>query len=281
VQIPSGEWEKKARLEQLHNNLMKLSELCDIDEHYGLKFSQMLQMATSKLVGCEARLEVCKLKHAYRGSQWFGLTRDGIKESFGWDMKEKKLRRMSGNFWKQYVGENTFIPGLEGLLGNPEIQNAQGLQVAIAFTKDLKKLLGKKNTYGGYRSRDVAFEKDYELPSPVKYQEDLNLESPSKHTIKKIHIHISGGYGGVTIKLGGGAAGDELDFNVNQEQSRLDINKYIGVSEPEIYDNLVAVMERAAGEAKTYLDQVGKNWKEIMEKYGQFAMLVEMGDTDV
>ena len=298
MKIPREELKKFNRLNELLNEFYSLKDKIQFKSIYAEKLQLLLQNSTRKSVGCEAKFRLnpevkddgTLNNNHYRwggnGTHWV-LTREGIKEEFGYTGDFKCRKPTSSIWWDDYIANKGVTAHLIKCLGHKDVRCNEALKEHIQMRRDLAKL----------KIEDGDFFNKVELSMPIKVQRSVEASyndngydeeevEVTDFSTSTLVFKLGGGWNNSSIALVNG----EVEWkkastyhNAEWEYDTHDVlgNKssfvqFIRYSEPETYDILVKNIQEQIDAVKAYITKQTAEVEAVIAKYGHYLVFSEL-----
>lgn len=297
MRIPREELKKFNKLNELLKEFYSLKEKIQFKSIYAEKLQNLLQNSTCKSVGCEAKFRLNPevkadgtlnnnhLRWGGNGTHWV-LTREGIKEEFGYTGDFKCRKPSSSIWWDEYVSNKVATTALIKCIGHKDVRCDAALKEHIQMRRDLHKL----------KIEDGDFFRKVELSLPIKVQR--SVEDHYEEDAYEDEVEVTGfSTATLVFKLGGGwndsdiaMVNGEVKFQkksmYRDEEWVYDKHdslagsckfvQYLRYSEPETYDVLVKTIQEQIDAVKAYITKQTAEVEAVIAKYGHYLVFSEL-----
>jgi len=295
--IPREELKKFNKLNELLQEYYSLKEKIQFRTIYAAKIQNLLQNSTRKSVGCEAKFRLNPevnddgSPNNYHscwggdGTHWV-LTREGIKEEFGYTGDFKCRKPSSSIWWDAYVNNKVATTALIKCIGHKDVRCESALKEHIQIRKDLHKL----------KIEDGTFFNKIELKLPIKVQRSVEAKYSDDYCEEEVEVigfststlvfMLGGGWRDSTIAMVDGevkwretgayqSAGWEYNSHDTLE-NKASFVQFLRYSEPEVYDVLVKTIQEQIDGVKAYITKQTAEVEAVMTKYGHYLVFSEL-----
>jgi hypothetical protein len=252
-------------LNQLIEELFSYNDLFNFTRTYSKSLCTILEGISSKLVSCDTRIQLSKERDY--NSNGYVLTRDGIKELFGY--QGTKARTPHGcNYYKRLAANNSVISSLIRLIGSPAIQKSEALKKCIKFLLEISPL----EDQGSYSS--LLLTEEYTL--------QMHPDSGDTYRFSCLECYVTQRWGETGVYL---TNSNEIR-PVNTYSSTIpkyeavvkvtDIMNtvdYLQVSEEPVYSLLCTFIRENINKCKEQAAITDKNYQTILERYGEYLVV--------
>ncbi len=295
--IPNEELKKFKKLNKLLKEFHGLQEKIKFKDIYSVKLQAILQNSTRKSVGCEAKYRLNPTldengKEMNTGhSRWGGstnyvLTREGIKEEFGYTGEFKCRKMDGGSWWTDYVDNKVVTASLIKCLKKKDVRCESALKEHIQMRKDMLDL----------HIEDGEYFHKMTLASPIKIQtsveqledDECDEENRPRFETNTIVFKLSGGWGwgGSEVAFVDGEVKWNKGNTYNSPRweydkfddlaSQCNFVQFIRYSEPETYDTLVNALNEQIAAVKQYIVDQTAQIEALLAKYGHYLVYSEL-----
>jgi hypothetical protein len=295
VIIPREELKKFNALNKLLEEFYGLKEKIQFRGIYADKLQLLLQNSTRKSVGCEAKFRLNPelkddgtLSNSHPrwggdGTNWV-LTREGIKEEFGYT-GDFKCRKPTGSiWWDRYVKNKVVTANLIKCIGEKDLRCEAALREHIQLRRDLLKL----------SIEDGEYFKKIELPVAMIVQgavegdygdEDEDIKVPKFSTCNLV-FKLGGGWNDSDIAMVQGevvwkkkSTYQDAEWQYDKHDSlsnKCSFVQYLRYSEPDTYNVLVNHIKYQIAEVKEYIAKQTAQVEAVIAKYGHYLVFAEL-----
>lgn len=291
MKIPKDELRKYRAINDLLAEFYMLKEKVQFRNIYSEKLQALLQNSTRKSVGCEAKFPLNSeaqekghnVNDGYSHKHWV-LTREGIKEEFGYTGEFKCRKPSFSIWWADYVESKIATANLIKLIGHKEVRCDSALKEHIQMRRDMLKLRIEDGEYFAKIELPVALDVQCSVEDGV--QDDGETEDAPKFSTKTLVFKIGGGWNETEIALVDGAvkrraatnyqeAGWEYD-EFDNLGNKLSFVQFLRYSEPEVYDVLMKVLREQIVEVQKYITKTTAEVEAVIAKYGHYLVFNEL-----
>lgn len=291
MKIPKDEFRKYRAINDLLAEFYMLKEKVQFRNIYSEKLQALLQNSTRKSVGCEAKFPLNSeaqekghnVNDGYSHKHWV-LTREGIKEEFGYTGEFKCRKPSFSIWWADYVESKIATANLIKLIGHKEVRCDSALKEHIQMRRDMLKLRIEDGEYFAKIELPVALDVQCSVEDGV--QDDGETEDAPKFSTKTLVFKIGGGWNETEIALVDGAvkrraatnyqeAGWEYD-EFDNLGNKLSFVQFLRYSEPEVYDVLMKVLREQIVEVQKYITKTTAEVEAVIAKYGHYLVFNEL-----
>lgn len=266
----------KEEVEKFNNFSMQLHKLWEY--HAGLnlagkykeRFTNIVLGASAKLVGCNDVFVLRERSHHNYYSDGWALTRDGIREQFGWNDKTKLRRPTSCNgVWIEFIKYPEVLTTLKAIRNRTQIP--EGVDRLVDLLTKLIKLAqfqhADHNLFFNYLVQlpNLGFNKDCIL-SELSYQASLD------HQVSTLLIAFQSTYRATEIILKNKST--EVLFQTHGSSIRF--TDWLPLSEEPLYSTLMKHMQIAQEKVEVFIQTHEAGYKQIIDEYGQYEMLAQL-----
>lgn len=264
--VPEEDKQRMDRMNLLLGEFYQLSETANLSNRYGDRLLRMVELASSRLVGCNDRFALHQEKQYWR-HQGIALTYEGLKRMSGYqDTRCNKLDRLDE------VVDSKTICRLIHLRQYAAIKNQEGLKTLIQMMSRL----------AGIPVLKVESKGLIKLKQPMTVQE-FNTENIQVNAIewRVIPDHYNGTYFHL-VDLSQTHpqptwGKTEYTYAVKFEFSNgLALAPFIQVSEEPLYQTIIDSLTASIDVTNKDIVKGESLIKQFIADYGQFAMIAEM-----
>lgn len=263
----------------------KLKEFCLLQNElqfkntYEPKFKNILMCSASKLVGCEAKIKINpRAEGASRyNSKEYVLTRQGIKESFGYN-GDFKARFIQYSGWiADYVSEAEVTAGLVKLLKSKECQSPEALRLHLQAREDISKLGIEDENYAVHVKSNKVFSVFGNIEAGEQDKEDktteLILTTSSGWPSKALSLCTPG-----SVSLSKNMyRGKSYDGNVILGLSSMaTFIEFLRVSEEPTYTHIMDLLDEHITKCQAHIKSMQSSLDVVTNKYGQYLVFKEL-----
>lgn len=290
--VPQAEITKMIALNAELHRFHGLYEKIQFKSIYREKFDMLLQTSIKKIVGCKERIRLNPQKdddgkvitgHNYRwgGKTAYVLTREGIKEEFGYTGELKCRIPTNSNWAQEYVADKKITAALIKLVGSKEIQNQDALKEHIQLRKDLEKLSINDGEYAHIVT----------LATPIVVQECMSVHTKGtdepRFTTDTIFVTLEHSWGEDDFNMVDGKVTEKAERNYrgNKEykfdhfhkfSQNMDFETYLRYSEPATYDVILKLVRDEIALVNQYIIDSTKKIEAMLEKYGHLVVFTTL-----
>lgn len=268
--FPQEELEKRETLNSLISEFLSLSQQYQFGGRYNEKLGKIISMMASKLVGCDDRISLTKSEGYYHSAKV--LTRDGIKEEFGYD--GRKAREPYGSGWiDAFSKDDRAIISFIHLTKSPLIQNKPQLEKVIQALLEVKQLPGNQGAHFVHK-----------LNRGYSIQVNIEKEGDGGH-FSCIEGGLGEGYNSSAIYLSDSSIknsdnsyyGSKAKYSsVFTIRGKLSLVEYITVSEPDVYSIIVDKLKESIRLGKEQIEVTEAQYQKVLANYGEYLVIKEL-----
>ena len=295
--IPRSELKKFNTLNELLKEFYELKQKIQFRSIYAEKIQGLLQNSTRKIVGCEAKYRLNpKVKDDgtlnNNHSRWGGdgthwvLTREGIKEEFGYTGDFKCRKPDSSIWWDQYVKNKVVTTGLIKCIGHKDVRCEAALKEHIQLRRDLLKLSIEDGEYFNIVNLKVPIKVQRSVEDRYEegaYEDEVEVTGFSTATLV---FKLGGGWHDSDIAMVEGevvwrkaSTYQEAEWQYNKHDSlsnKCSFVQYLRYSETETYDVLVKTIQEQIDAVKAYVTKQTAEVEAVIAKYGHYLVFSEL-----
>jgi len=279
MRVDQKEIKKFQKLNQKLKEFTSLQNSLQFKNSYEPKFKNILMCSASKLVGCEAKIKINPKdgkSHSY-GHIEFVLTRQGIKESFGYT-NEFKARFMSHSSWiAGYVSDNEVTAGLVKLLKSKVCQSDDALRLHLQAREDISKLGMADENYAVHIKSNKVF-------TVYGNIEEGSQDTPEQTT--ELVLSTTNGWSAKNLSL---ASPGSVSLSANVYRGKTyDMNSILGISscatfieflrisEEPTYTQIMDLLQEHITKCENHIKTKQSALDTVTNKYGQYLVFKEL-----
>jgi hypothetical protein len=279
MRVDPKEIKKYQKLNQKLKEFTALQSELQFKNTYEPKFKNILMCSASKLVGCDAKIKINPREgksHSY-GHIEFVLTRQGIKESFGYT-GEFKARFIQYSSWiAGYVSDNDVTAGLVKMLKSKVCQSDDALRLHLQAREDISKLGMEDENYAVHIKANKVFtvygniEEGYQdIPEQTT---ELVLSTHNSWSAKNLSLAEPGSvvlspntYRGKTYDL----------TTLLGISSQATFIEFLRISEEPTYTQIMDLLQEHITKCENHIKTKQAALEAITNKYGQYLVFKEL-----
>lgn len=267
---------------KLLNNKLNTFYALDEELHFCTKVADKM---TAIIMSSSAKITKCTAKLLLNArdpnqSRWDGteyvLTREGIKETFGYT-GDFKARLIAGNRWfTEYVKCAKAQAGLIKLLNDPKINNPDALKLHVQAMNDIANLNLENESYCAHSKGKYLLTVFGDIEGDQQDEsiqtDEILLDTANSYSSHSIEIVEQGSTKSVSHWNRTRVEGTIITYFTKDAPFK----DFLRVSEEPTFTRLIECLDEHIAICKAKIQAQDKKINEVLEKYGQFLVYKEL-----
>jgi hypothetical protein len=263
----------------------KLKEFCLLQNElqfkntYEPKFKNILMCSASKLVGCNAKIKINPRKEgaSLYGAKEYVLTRQGIKESFGYNGKFKARFITYSSWINDYVTDNGVTVGLVKLITSKECQSPEALRLHLQAREDISKLGIEDENYAVHVKSNQVFSIFGNIEVGEQDKEDktteLILSTSSGWSAKVLCLCTPGSVHLSKNMYQGKSYDSDVILGLSSAATFIE---FLRISEEPTYTQIMDLLQEHITKCQAHIKAKQTALDVVTNKYGQYLVFKEL-----